>query len=313
MEGLLPLASPNSVRTSGVAMRLRRSAGSLPWAPRSGTHGFLSPPTPTLVCSKRRGCCRSSPCCPTFSVHGSSSPCAPRRVLTTSCEPSRPTSPPAMRVATTMPSGDACSRCWAKKTTRIPRSLQHVGSRCCRLVWAAWACSAPSSVPPPQLTWPPGPTHCPSCARAAPTLLPGASQNSLQVRLLLPPACALPKRLAVHSKVPDGRFPRLLYPLSPATPCPGHAAFAVRAARSRVAQCHPERGWLHSAARPHAHSIAAAAAVAPAGRSTQIWHTVTVVAPLSTPTPRRVPSNRLAPSNMPGCASRAKLWDPRAR
>ena len=186
-------------------MRLRRSAGSLPWAPRSGTHGFLSPPTPTLVCSKRRGCCRSSPCCPTFSVHGSSSPCAPRRVLTTSCEPSRPTSPPAMRVATTMPSGDACSRCWAKKTTRIPRSLQHVGSRCCRLVWAAWACSAPSSVPPLQLTWPPGPTHCPSCARAAPTLLPGASQNSPQVRLLLPPACALPKRLAVHSKVPDGR------------------------------------------------------------------------------------------------------------
>ena len=74
-------------------------------------------------------------------------------------------------------------------------------------------------------------------------------------------------------------FPRLRYPLSrdrvaayPATPWPGHATFAVRAARSRVAQCHPERGWLRSAARPHAHSTAAAAAVAPAGRSTQMWH-----------------------------------------
>ena len=76
----------------------------------------------------------------------------------------------------------------------------------------AWACSAPS-VPPLQLTGPPGPTHCPSCARAAPTLLPGASQNSLQVRLLLPPACALPKRLAVHSKVPDGRAVALVHSL----------------------------------------------------------------------------------------------------
>ena len=58
-----------------------------------------------------------------------------------------------------------------------------------------------------------------------------------------------------------------LYPLSRdravtylATRCPGHAAFAVRAARSRVAQCHPERGWLRSAARPHSNSFAAAAA-----------------------------------------------------
>ena len=59
---------------------------------------------------------------------------------------------------------------------------------CCRLVWVAWACSAPS-VPPLQLAGPPGPTHCPSCARAAPTLLPGASQNSLQVRPAAAAAC----------------------------------------------------------------------------------------------------------------------------
>ena len=47
-----------------------------------------------------------------------------------------------------------------------------------------------------------------------------------------------------------------------ATPCPGHAAIAVRAARSCMARCHPERGWLRSAARPHANNSFAAAAAA---------------------------------------------------
>ena len=69
-----------------------------------------------------------------------------------------------------------------------------------------------------------------------------------------------------------------LYTLQPPAciSIPGHAAFAVRAARSCVAQCHPERDWLPSAARRHARSLAAAAAVALccflACRSTDVAH-----------------------------------------
>ena len=65
-----------------------------------------------------------------------------------------------MRVATTMLCGDACSRCWVKKTMLIPRSLQHAVSRCwparlgglglqCAVrtapaaYWAAWADALP--------------------------------------------------------------------------------------------------------------------------------------------------------------------------
>ena len=75
-------------------------------------------------------------------------------------------------------------------------------------------------------------------------------------------------------------FPRLLYPLSRdrvaaclATPCPGHAAFAGRTTRRRMAQRHPRRGRLRSAPRPHAHRTAAAAAVALACRTAQMWRT----------------------------------------
>ena len=124
MEALPLLASPSSGPMSGVVPHPRRSAGSLPSAPLSGTRG-LWPLTPTLGCSTRCGCCRSS------SVRGSSSPCAPRRALITFCAPSRPASLPAMHVATTMLCGDACSRCWVKKTMLIPRSLQHAASRRC--------------------------------------------------------------------------------------------------------------------------------------------------------------------------------------
>ena len=59
MEALPLLASPSSGPTSGVVTHLRRSAGSLPSAPHSGTRGSW-PLTPTLGCSTRRGCCRSS-------------------------------------------------------------------------------------------------------------------------------------------------------------------------------------------------------------------------------------------------------------
>ena len=93
---------------------------------------------------------------------------------------------------------------WVKNTTVIPRSLQHAVSRCCRLVREAWACSVPHE-PPLPLTGPPGPTHCLCCARAAPTPPPGASPSSLQVRLLLPPACVLPLRRAACWMALDGK------------------------------------------------------------------------------------------------------------
>ena len=67
-------------------------------------------------------------CCPTSCAHGSFSPCVPRLAPTTCCAPSRPTSLPAMRVATTTPSGDVCSRCWAKRTTWTPRSPPHAAA-----------------------------------------------------------------------------------------------------------------------------------------------------------------------------------------
>ena len=133
---------------------------------------------------------------------------------------------------------------------------------------------------------------------AFPTPPPGVSRNSLQVRLLLPPVRAATAEASctldgagwqgrsswhdvctgvrsAHCDLPEPgercqgwqhhgsracsfhlRETELLAYL--VTLCPGHTAFAVRAACSRVAQCHPERGWLRSAARPHAHSFAAA-------------------------------------------------------
>ena len=45
--------------------------------------------------------------------------CLASRRPCTCCAPSGPTSLPAMRVGTTTPSGDVCSRCWAKRTTRV--------------------------------------------------------------------------------------------------------------------------------------------------------------------------------------------------
>ena len=89
-----------------------------------------------------------------------------------------------------------------------------------------------------------------------------------------------------------------------AAPCPGHAAIAVWAARSCMARCHPERGWLRSAARPHANGFAAAAAAAFACRSTQVWRTRARLwrrcRRLWRP-PRSMPSNRTArpPSKAP--------------
>ena len=112
----------------------------------------------------------------------------------------------------------------------------------------------------------------------------------------------------------------LSYTLPPL--CPGHVAIAVRAARSCMAWCHPERGWLRSAARPHANSFAAAAAAALClSLHTGVAHTGTVVEPLSTPMatttqhalePDCSPAEQ-SPSSMHGCASCVRLSDPRAR
>ena len=80
--------------------------------PRGCARPCSVPPAPldglvSLTGTSRHSCCRSSPCCQTSSVRGSSSPCAPCRTLITSCAPSRPTSLPALRMA----HDDAVWRC----------------------------------------------------------------------------------------------------------------------------------------------------------------------------------------------------------
>ena len=83
--------------------------------------GMLSH-TPTCVGSTRRGYCRSSHCCPTSSAHGSSSPCAPRRVQATSCAPFRQTSLRATRDDAAIPCpGHAAFASWATRRRMAQR------------------------------------------------------------------------------------------------------------------------------------------------------------------------------------------------
>ena len=155
-----------------------------------------------------------------------------------------PTSPPAMRVATTMPSwrcllalpgeeNDADPEvAAARRLAMLPARLGGLGLQCAE------------RTAPAAFTGPPGPTHCPSCARAAPTLLPAASQNSL------------PKRLAVRSKVPDGRAALILGTMYTTAVAPHNATFLnlARGARdgsTMVPACSiPASRWQHSTATP---------------------------------------------------------------
>ena len=141
---------------SGVVTHSRRSAGSLPSAPLSGTRGLL---TPTLGCSTRCGCCRSSPCCRTSSVLGFSLPCAPRRALITFCAP-----PPSLSVSYARGHDDAVWRCLrallgeeddadpevaaARRLALLPARSGGLGLQCAvrtapAAYWAAWADALP--------------------------------------------------------------------------------------------------------------------------------------------------------------------------
>ena len=97
-------------------------------------------------------------------------------------------------------------------------------------------------------------------------------------------------------------------------------AFSLRFKKSsRVAQCHPEGSWLRSAARPHAHRLAAACCGCIClSLHTNVAHTgMAAASTMATTTQRALepdcsPAER-SPSSMHGCASRVKLSHPRAR
>ena len=83
-----------------------RTAGSLPWAPRSGTHNRW-PPTPTCVCSRKHGYCRTLP-----AARGRD---------------------------------DAVGRCLLALLGEEDDADRECG--CCRLAWEGSACSAPRIPP----------------------------------------------------------------------------------------------------------------------------------------------------------------------
>ena len=126
------------------------------------------------------------------------------------------------------------------------------------------------------------------------------------------------------------RFPRLLYPLSRdrvaacfATPCPGHAAFAGRTTRRRMAQRHPRRGWLRSAPPTacSSHCCGGGCGCPCLSHRTDVAHTATGAALTLTPTVTTMPRapergcspHELSPSSTHGCASHARLLDRKAK
>ena len=186
---------------------------------------------------------------------------------------SRPTSLPAVRVAMTTPCGDACSRCWAKRITRTLRSPLRAALPWCLRTWEAWACGEPHAPPPlhilgclgrrpacfsRSLPRRRGPLPCrahprPCFGRRVParrsrpavryTLnrasCTGRSFWCDKLNDLRPTQCDLPE--------PGERCQGWLRPF--ASPCPGHAALGVGAARCSLGSV-PPRARLAPLCRP---------------------------------------------------------------
>ena len=94
---------------------------------------------------------------------------------------------------------------------------------------------------------------------------------------LRPAQCDLPETWRAVPGLAASRFSRLFNPISrhrvaagPRAARAGAAAFAVWAARCRMARHRPQRGRHHNTARPHAHRFAAATAPAVARRTRQM-------------------------------------------
>ena len=194
---LRPRALPNSAKLSGPGTPLKPREGFSPLARPSATQPTLRR---TQTASGRRpGCCRSSPCCPTCNVRGSSLPCVPPRVPITCCAPYLPTSRRRTHAATTQ-FGSACVTFWASLMTEIPKSLPPDASRFCRSASADSDSNVRSASLLPH-TGLRGPTLCPSCGCVASKLLRVAKPDQHP----LPSAYALPLQLVPTSPMQDGR------------------------------------------------------------------------------------------------------------
>ena len=155
-------------------------------------------------CRRRRNQSRSSPCCRTCNVRGSSLPCLPPRVPITCCAPYLPTSRHRTHAATTTQFGSACVNFWASRMTEIPKSLPPDASRFCRPASADSDSNVRSASLLPH-TGLRGPTLCPFCGCVASKLLCAAWPNSKPDQHPLPCACALPLQLVPTSPTQDGR------------------------------------------------------------------------------------------------------------
>ena len=221
-------------------------------------------------------------------MRGSSLPCVPPRVPITCCAPYLPTSRHRTHAATTTQFGSACVTFWASRMTEIPKSPPPDASRFCQPASADsdFNVRSASLLPHTGLR---GPTLCPFCGCVAPKLLRVAWPNSKPDQPPLPCAYALPLQPVPTSPTQDGRvgpsgalsmtacgrptwravpglaasrFSRLFNPFSrhrvaagPRAARAGAAAFAVWAARCRMARHRPQRGRHHNTTRPHAHRL----------------------------------------------------------